>query len=944
MIECPSIEAWEALVAGRSPPEELAQLRSHADRCAECGAALERVRENLRVAGAIRTALAESGGPGIGPVLSVVGSAFDGFNVTRVLGSGSSATVYEAIQGSTGRRVAIKVLSAFAMTEQHLRRFEHEARILTRLHHPGIAHVYGTGVVTDDAGSRPYIAMELVDGKPITEHAADRALDPLARIRLLADACDAIHHAHERGVVHRDIKPANVLVTPEGSVRVVDFGFARLMAPHSIVSTMHTAHGQILGTVAYMSPEHIASADGVDARSDVYGLGVIGYELVTGRLPVAVRDLPLEGALRAIATIEPERPSRIDPALAGDVEIALLRALSKRPNDRYQSAGEFSADLRRIAAGMRIGARRPSAIDRARRFTRRHRALVAGAAAVVGSLLLGLAGTTWGLVQAIERTRVADHRRRNAEELARLMEQMLREAHPHEAKGRGYTVRQMLDDFSNRFVGGLADQPEVEASLRATMGSGYRVLGEYPLARSHLERALALRRAADPPVAHALGDSLCDLACLEHDEGAYDAAIGLFLEALGTPGIDGAMRIRALLGWSDCLRHTGDHASARRLGREALQEALAHRDRWPGAADSALAVAEARINLSRIERDAGEHDVAERELQEALQVLRTEVGEDDPRMADALNDAAWLAYLRRDLEAAESAARAAMETGLRTLGEHHPDVGNSKYELGLILASRNDAAMGEALVREALTTYVAAHGKMHPSTFTAQEALARVVRARGRPEEARDLLERVLEGRRAVFGPRNVEVAYALSALGQVLRDLGDLDSAEASSTEAIAIYREVFDGPHPFIANAQATLAGIAMDRGSAEDAERWHAEAVATMEHALGPTHADTLGAMASLAACRESRERWEQALESYEQILARCIPSTPPVRPALAHQGRGRCLIALGRREEGVEALRRALAALEAAGPASPPMDRRIALAREELARAERDASSR
>jgi len=913
-----------------------ARMAAHIAACPACTKLLDDVRKNLLLAADVRRVLSDSASVGTTP-LGLVGRLIDGYLIERILGSGASSTVYQARNQGTGELVALKVLSSLASGEEHVRRFEHEARVLGRLHHPAIARMLGSRTITDDAGVRPYIAMELVDGTTITQHAARQSLSIDARLGLLAEACEAVNYAHTQGVIHRDIKPANVLVMRAGSIKVVDFGFARITGGQATMSTMHTAQGRIVGTVAYMSPEHVGGT--VDARSDVYSLGALGYELLTGRPVHAISHLPLEAALREITQSEPTLPSRVDPALSGDIEIVLLRALEKRPQDRYTDAGEFAADLRSVLAGVPIGARRSSGVARVRKFARNHRPLVAGAVAVLGALVLGLAGTTYGLVSAVHRSRVAEERRQNAERLASLLKQMLREAHPHEAKGRAYTVRQMLDDFSRRFTGGLEDQPLVEASLRSTMGTGYRVLGEYALARPQLERALAIQRKSVPPSVSGIGEALCDLAWLEHDDGAYAKAIDLFREAAQAAGADAWINARAAHGWSDCLRHAGDLVAARERGSEALRAAELTRGAVVGTGTGRNAdteIAEAHINLSRIERDAGDYAAAQTELDAAMKLLHEIIGADDPRLADALNDEGWLAFLNRDFARAEATVREGMAVAVRTLGPSHPDVANSKYELGLILSGKGDAAGAETLLRDSLAIYIAAHGEQHPSTFTAQEALARVLRTEEKYSEARDLLDRVLSGRRVFFGERNVEVAYALTALAEIQGDLKDTAAAEASTSLALDLYRETFRGPHPFIASGEGMLARFAMDRSDLARAEALYRQAVATSEAAIGPGHADTLRAIGGLAACLEARVEWVAALAQYDRILERRGPTTSVVRAALTSQGRGRCLLALGRHSEALDSLRTALRELEAASSATAA--RYVGLAREDLARAQ------
>jgi tetratricopeptide (TPR) repeat protein len=936
MIRCPGPEVWERAASGACDADEASVLREHEMSCAACAALADSVRSNLRIAGVVAGVLRseEPGTPGRRTVLGLVGMSFDGRMIERVLGSGGSATVYEAVESRSGRRVALKVLSTTATSAELVRRFDQEIVVLSRLDHPGIAQVLGWGRVPDDAGCRPYIAMELVNGSSITRSAADRAMGTRERIDLIAQACEAVAYAHTMGVLHRDLKPGNVLVDADGRVKIVDFGFARVVTMD--VSSMHTTSGQIVGTAAYMSPEHTEGAIRVDARSDVYALGVIAYELLVGRHPLTTATESIESTIMAIRRSEPERPSRVRQELAGEAETVMLRAIEKRPQDRYQTAAAFASDLRRLQAGQPIAARPATTIARTAKFVRRHRSLVIGAASVFVALCIGLVGTSLGLLRAVERSREAEQRQREAEQLASLMEEMLREAHPHEARGRGYTVRQMLDGFEARFhgthAGRLDGQPRVEASLRSTMGAGYRVLGDYPRARRELERSLGILRDIDPSEDRSLARVLCELAWLAHDEGDYDAAMSRFREAIELRGADAETMARATLGWSDCLRHSGDFDGARDRGGIALRQAIFAQE--SGERVGPLMVAEARLNLSRIERDAGDYAAADRELAAAMDLLGSGVSENDPRLADALNDQAWLEFLSRDVQKAEATARRALDLGRGTLGDDHPDVGNSLYELGMIVASRGDRPGGEAILRESVDLFVRAHGELHPSTFTAREALARVLRTEGRSDEAARILESVIDGRRAYFGADNVEVAYALSAIGPVRRDLGDLDGAESSLREAITIYRGTFGDQHPFISNAQRSLAGVLAERGDPRGALALRLEAARIAETTLGPRHPDTLRALREVAVQMESMEQWDEAALLYAQIIERC--DQPSLTRAGAMIGRGRCLAAIGRSSEGVKALDAAIAELEGMDGSSMQVAEMLGTAREARAR--------
>jgi serine/threonine protein kinase len=310
------------------------------------------------------------------------------YRVIRRLGEGGMGVVYEAEQDTPRRAVAVKVLRPGLVSPNLLKRFANEAEILGRLQHPGVAQIFEAGVADD---GQPFFAMEFVRGVPLDEYVRRHSLAAAARLELVARVCDAVHHAHERGVVHRDLKPDNVLVDDHGRPKVLDFGIARVAGGERPSATARTRTGQMIGTLGYMSPEQVVGdPSAVDGRTDVFALGVILYELFAHRPPYHLDDLPLPEAARVIREVDPPRLGAIDLRLRGDVETIVAKALEKEKSRRYPSAGDLAADLRRHLAGEAIRARPQSAFHHFLKFARRNKTLVGAVAAVAAALLGGI--------------------------------------------------------------------------------------------------------------------------------------------------------------------------------------------------------------------------------------------------------------------------------------------------------------------------------------------------------------------------------------------------------------------------------------------------------------------------------------------------------------------------------------------------------------------------
>lgn len=313
------------------------------------------------------------------------------YRIVRRIGEGGMGVVYEAEQDSPRRRVALKLIPAHRATADGLRRFRQEAELVGRLHHPGIAQIHEASTFDAGDGAQPFFAMEYISGVDVRTYAEEARLDVAGRLKLIAEVADAVHYAHEKGVIHRDLKPDNVMVDEHGCAKVLDFGVACAGDTSTAISSVMTQTGQIIGTLAYMAPEQLsADPERVSPRADVYALGVMMFELLTGRLPHEIAGLPTTVAIRLLAEADAPRLGHLESTLAGDVETIAGTALEKEPERRYASAAALAADIRRHLDDLPIAARAPSWTYLARKFTRRHRALVGGTVATILTLLVGV--------------------------------------------------------------------------------------------------------------------------------------------------------------------------------------------------------------------------------------------------------------------------------------------------------------------------------------------------------------------------------------------------------------------------------------------------------------------------------------------------------------------------------------------------------------------------
>ncbi len=657
------------------------------------------------------------------------------YRILGIIGDGGFGTVYEAEQTEPiRRRVALKVIKAGMDSKQVLARFEAERQALAVMDHPGIAKFLDADL--DDRG-RPYFVMEYVRGVPITEFCEQERLRLDDRVKLMIQVCHAVQHAHQKGVIHRDLKPGNILVElidKKPVVKVIDFGVAKALAQPLTGSTIYTERGQMIGTPEYMSPEQArGSGVDVDTRADVYSLGAILYELLTGLTPFDPSTLREKGYAELQRILEREeapRPSQrlttisktptatgepllhsIDPAamskrLKGDMDWIVMKCLEKERDRRYETANGLAMDLERYLHNEPVAAGPPSVTYRARKFVKRNKALVTGGALVAAVLVLGIIGTTWGLLNARAQAERAERELTRAVEIKRLITDMFQSVDPAEARGASITLlKGILDDASARLSKGEVKDELIAAELHAVVGNVYGSLGLYADAQRHLPTALEIRTRLlgdDDPATLESINSLANL-CLQ--QGRYTDAEPLYLKAI-------EISKRAL--------GSDDPATLKAMG-----------------------------NLASLFFSQGRYADAEPLFLETLEIKRRIRGPEHPDTLKSMNNLATL-YLQQGRHA--DAERMYVETRdlqNRVLGAEHPNTLCTITNIGLLYNSMNRFEDALKMFETSLPIERRVLGMQHPWTGYAMNGLASAYMKLGRREEAVPLYRELLELRTA---------------------------------------------------------------------------------------------------------------------------------------------------------------------------------------------------
>lgn len=784
--------------------------------------------------------LREGGLGDAGPGAEDHPEAIGPYRIVRTLGEGGMGTVYLAEQTAPIRRqIALKLIKLGMDTRDVIARFEGERQALALMDHPHVAKVFDAGA---SEHGRPYFVMEYAPGAPITEFCDRERLTTSERLQLFVDVCLALHHAHQRGIIHRDVKPTNVLVSMQQgkpTPKVIDFGVAKATNQRLTERTVFTERGVFVGTPEYMSPEQAESTGTeVDTTTDVYSLGVLVYELLTGALPLDREELRRggwEAMQRRIRELDPPRPSvrvaglgetsaqfasnrgasvtGLRRQLRGDLDWIVMKAIERDRNRRYSSAAELAADVGRYLKHEAVLAGPPSTVYRLKKYARRHRAALAVAGVVFASLSVAL-------IQSNRQRIVAERARDESEAVTQFLVQMLGAADPR-IQGRAAPVGEILDRAANEIEGKFHRQPLVKAGLSAAIGTAYSALGDFSSARNHLDAAIRIWERELGAENRKTLLAMNELAVVDEKEGRYAEAESLGAWVLGvqrrTLGNEHPETLESMANLAAVWSDLGRREEAMALTREALDGLL----RVSG--EENRKTLETMHNMANFYREAGQLATAESLHIRVLSIQQRILAPDQQELLGSMNSLAVLYVEMKRFPEAESLLVRTVEIRRRTLGPDHPETLTALNNLASVYSNLGRFQEAAESHRTILDARLRVLGERHPHTLISMGNLGEAYTQGGDAAAGEPLLRRAVQIAEETLGPTHVIHSVTLRKYGVCLGKLGLYAEAEKALLRAHALIVETFGADHERTRLAKRDLVDLYEAWGRGDDAKKW-------------------------------------------------------------------------------------------------------------------------
>ncbi len=803
----------------------------------------------------------------------VAGARVGPYRLQYLLGEGGMGQVWLARRddGLFERQVALKLLHPGLAGTGLRTRFDRERQILASLGHEHVARMLDAGVAAD---GQPYLALEYVEGQSITAYVAQHRLTVVQKLQLFLQVCGAVSHAHASLVVHRDLKPSNIMVTPAGQVRLLDFGIAKLLdAPDREIASdgASTGTGARAFTLHYAAPEQIAG-DAVTTATDVYSLGVVLFELLTGRKPYRIRrDTDAEWE-EAIVAAEPTPPSvaarertdlvtraerRLARVLSGDLDNIVLKALHKRPEERYPSVEAMAADIKRHLDGRPVEAHSRSYAYRLHKYLRRNAVSIGAVALVVAVLSAGLYAM-W--LQQRQARLEAQRAQAMHDFVVSLFEQAQRESGPD----RTVDIQRLLDAGVRRTQAEFVHQPTTRVELLALIARIHLRLGDYAAAIAVLNQQKGALVTAPPPVQieslHLRGEAL---RMLGHPEQCRDLLAGHEdqLDERGDAAKRDAADYESVLG--RCERALQDRVAARKH----FQKALALRE---ATEDSGSEPAESLVDLAGLEADAGNTKVALAGMLDALARLRARHNDNGPLAASVWLNLGTLYRESGNEAAAEKAYLTSQRLANALYGPDHPATIDAGRGLAAIYVDQGKLDLAESLFRQARAELIRLFGPNHPDLGSMENSLGVIAAERGDYTAAQGHLQRAVE-----LWKNSPRLQGGVFNLAMILHDAGRQADAEQQARRALALREKQFGPQHGLVGVSLRQIGQIELAQGRLDAAQRDLLHAQAILNASFGPGRTATGDVQLAIAHLRLVQQRRADAQHLIADILQRFQP---------------------------------------------------------------------